>query len=150
MTTTLRWFVEIRNRLERIPVGLVQLAMRVAVGAMFFNAGLLKYRSWELTLLLFRDEYKVPLLDPALSARMATFNELTFSTLLILGLGTRAATLPLLGMITVIQAFVYPDAWNEHLLWASILVFLLTRGAGALSIDHFVARRFGVARLPHS
>ena len=29
-----------------------------------------------LTLLLFRDEYKVPLIDPALLAKMATFNEL--------------------------------------------------------------------------
>ena len=75
-------------------------------------------------------------------ARMATFNELTFSALLILGLATRVATLPLLGMIAVIQTFVYPDAWTEHLLWASILVFLLTRGAGALSLDQLVARRF--------
>jgi putative oxidoreductase len=47
-------------------------------------------------------------------------------------------------MIAVIQTFVYPQAWTEHLLWASILVFLLTRGAGALSLDHLVARRFGV------
>ena len=73
-------------------------------------------------------------------ARMATFNELTFSTLLILGLATRVATLPMLGMIAVIQTFVYPEAWIEHLLWASILVFLLTRGPGALSLDRLAER----------
>lgn len=132
--------------LDHVPLSLLQLLMRVGVGSVFFNAGLLKYRSWELTLLLFRDEYKVPLFDPALMARIATFNELTFSTLLFLGLATRLATLPFLGMIAVIQTFVYPNAWVEHLVWASILLFLLARGGGALSIDHLIARRFGVTR----
>lgn len=142
----MRWFDAVRRGLDRFPLPIVQLAMRIAVGAVFFNAGLLKYRSPELTVLLFRDEYKVPFFDPALMARMATFNELTFSTLLIVGLATRVATLPLLGMIVVIQTFVYPEAWTEHLLWASILVFLLTRGAGALSLDELLARRFRTHR----
>lgn len=146
----LRWFGPVRQGLGRFPLSPVQLAMRIALGAVFFNAGFLKYRSWELTLLLFRDEYKVPFMDPALAARMATFNELTFSTLLFLGLATRVATLPFLGMIAVIQTFVYPEAWTEHLLWASILVFLLTRGAGALSLDHLVARRFGAEQILHN
>lgn len=132
--------------LNRLPLSVMQLLMRVGVGSVFFNAGLLKYRSWELTLLLFRDEYKVPLFDPALMARIATFNELTFSTLLFLGLATRLATLPFLGMIAVIQTFVYPNAWVEHLVWSSILLFLLARGGGALSIDHLIARRIGLRR----
>ena len=72
--------------------------------------------------------------------RLATFNELTFSVLLIVGLATRIATVPLLGMIAVIQTFVYPQAWTEHLLWASILVFLLTRGPGELSLDYLIER----------
>jgi len=54
---------------------------------------------------------------------------------LVLGLGTRLATLPLLGMIVVIQTFVYPNAYAEHLTWASILLFLLTRGGGPWSLD---------------
>jgi putative oxidoreductase len=122
--------------------------MRIAVGSVFFRAGLLKYRSWEFTLLLFRDEYMVPFADPMLAARTATFNELTFSVLLFLGLGTRLATLPFLGMIAVIQTFVYPSAWNEHLVWTSILLLLLTRGGGggALSLDHLLSRRFGRTR----
>lgn len=136
----------IRQGLGRVPLSLLQLLMRIAIGSVFFNAGLLKYRSWEITLLLFRDEYKVPLFDPTLMARMATFNELTFSTLLFLGLATRLATLPFLGMIVVIQTFVYPNAWIEHLVWTSILLFLLTRGGGALSVDHLIARRVGPTR----
>ncbi len=67
--------------------------------------------------------------------------ELTFSTLLVVGLATRVATLPFLAMILVIQTFVYPQAWVEHLTWASILVFLLTRGPGAISLDHLIWRR---------
>ena len=133
--------------LNRVPLSVLQVLMRIGIGSVFFNAGLLKIRSWEVTLLLFRDEYKVPLLDPALVARVATFNELTFSTLLFLGLATRLATLPLLGMIAVIQTLVYPNAWNEHLVWASILLFLLARGGGALSIDHLIARRHGLSHL---
>jgi putative oxidoreductase len=89
---------------------------------------------------LFQDEYKVPLLDPLWAARLAAFNELTFSLLLIVGLATRVAILPLLAMVLVIQTFVYPQAWIEHLLWASVLIFLLTRGPGTLSIDHLLAK----------
>jgi putative oxidoreductase len=128
--------------LSCFPLSLIQLAMRIAVGAVFFNSGLLKINSWEFAIKLFEDEYKVPLLDPVWAARLATFNELTFPVLLFLGLATRLATLPLLGMILVIQIFVYPQAWTEHLLWTSILVFLLTRGPGALSLDHLIARYF--------
>lgn len=132
--------------LDRVPLSFLQLLMRVGVGSVFFKAGLLKYQSWDMTLMLFRDEYMVPVFDPALMARMATFNELTFSTLLFLGLATRLATLPFLGMLVVIQTFVYPAAWTEHLVWASILLFLLTRGGGAVSVDHLIGRRFGSGR----
>src|SRR2546428_13503049 len=106
---TLRvWFVSARERLARFPLSFIQLGMRFGVGLVFFNAGLLKYNSFEFAVKLFEDEYKVPVLAPALAARLAMFNELTFSMLLFLGLGTRIATLPLLGMISVIQLFVYP------------------------------------------
>ncbi|MGD9902752.1 MAG: DoxX family protein [Vicinamibacterales bacterium] len=132
--------------LDRVPLSFLQLLMRVGVGSVFFKAGLLKYQSWDMTLLLFRDEYMVPVFDPTLMARLATFNELTFSTLLFLGLATRLATLPFLGMLVVIQTFVYPNAWTEHLVWASILLFLLTRGGGAWSLDHLIARRVGSGR----
>jgi putative oxidoreductase len=135
-------FTCLREWLVRFPLSVIQLAMRIAVGSVFFNAGLLKINSWEFTIKLFEDEYKVPVLDPALAARLATFNELAFPILLFLGLATRFATLPLLGMITVIEIFVYPLAWTEHLTWASILVFLLTRGPGALSLDYLIERHF--------
>ena len=114
--------------------------MRIGVGMVFFKAGLLKYQSFEFAVKLFEDEYKLPFLAPAVAARMAMINELTTSTLLFLGLATRLITLPLFGMISVIQIFVYPSAWPDHVLWGSILVFLLTRGPGSLSIDYLIER----------
>src|SRR5215813_4198415 len=134
-----------RAALERIPLALIQLAMRIAVGAVFFNSGLLKINSCEFAIKLFEDEYKVPFIDPIWAARLAAFNELTFPVLLVLGLATRLATLPLLGMILVIQTLVYPQAWVDHLLWGSILVFLLSRGPGAISLDALIERRFSAS-----
>jgi putative oxidoreductase len=131
----------VRQFLSRFPLSVIQLGMRFGVGLVFFNAGMLKYNSFEFAVKLFEDEYKVPVLAPELAARLAMFNELTFSMLLFLGLGTRLATLPLLGMISVIQLFVYPTAWPDHLLWGSILIFLLTRGPGVLSVDYLIGRR---------
>jgi putative oxidoreductase len=130
----------VRSWLARFPLSIILLAGRIGVGATFFKAGLLKYGSWEFTVKLFEDEYRVPLLDPAVAARIAMVQELTIPILLFLGLATRIATMPLLGMIAVIQIFVYPNAYNDHLVWGSILVLLLTRGPGVFSLDHLIAR----------
>ena len=126
---------------ERFPLSLIQLGARLSVGAVFFNSGLLKYNSWEFAIKLFEDEYKVPLLDPTIAARLAMFNELVFPVFLFIGLATRLATLPLLGMTFVIEVFVYPMAWPEHLMWASLLVLVLTRGPGVFSLDHLIEQR---------
>lgn len=123
------------------PLALAQLAMRIGVGSVFFKAGLLKAQSFEFAVKLFEEEYKVPLLDPVLAARLAMTQELVLPVLLVLGVGTRIATIPLLGMIAVIQTFVYPNAWSDHLTWASILVFLALRGAGDLSVDAWLVQR---------
>ncbi|HEY7671571.1 MAG TPA: DoxX family protein [Gammaproteobacteria bacterium] len=127
------------ERLEHFPLSVIQLAMRIGVGAVFFRSGLLKVDSWEFTVQLFRDEYKVPLLDPVLAAQAATIVELAVPPLLFAGIVARLATLPLLGMIAVIQVFVYPNAWSDHLMWASALLLVLTRGAGVFSLDHVIA-----------
>jgi len=128
------------DRLARVPLSIHQLLFRLGVASMFMRAGMTKASSWESTVALFRDEYRVPVFPPEFVAIFATTFELGCSTMLILGLGTRLATLPLLGMIATIQIFVYPDAWPEHLVWGSILLFLLTRGPGAISLDHLIAR----------
>jgi putative oxidoreductase len=138
---------QLRNRLGRFPLSVILLAGRIGVGATFFKAGVLKYNSWEFGVRLFQEEYRVPLLAPEVAARMAMVQELTIPILLFLGLATRLATIPLLGMIAVIQIFVYPNAYNEHLVWGAILVLLLTRGPGVVSLDHLIARHWEQRRL---
>lgn len=128
----------ITDVLGRFPMSIVQVLFRLAVASVFVKAGLTKIASWELTVQLFADEYKVPVVAPEIAARMAATFELGCSVLLIAGLATRLATLPLLGMILTIQLFVYPGAYSEHLTWASILIFLLTRGAGPWSLDRLL------------
>jgi putative oxidoreductase len=126
--------------LGRFPTALLQLLFRISIAAVFWNSGLVKIASWQTTVSLFRDEYRVPVLPPELAASLAAGIELTCPVLLVLGLMARLATLPMLGMTIVIEAFVYPEDWVEHLTWASLLLFTLTRGAGALSIDHWLGR----------
>ena len=136
-----RWFVAARSVLDHVPMSLVQVAIRISIGSIFLNAGLLKVRSWEFAVKLFQDEYKLPLIDPEIGARLAAFNELVWPIFLFVGLATRIATLPLLAMDLVI-VYVYPDAWNEQLLWAGALGLLLIRGPGAISLDFLIEKGF--------
>ena len=124
-----------------MPQSLFTLAFRVAVGAVFFKSGLVKIQSWESTVGLFRDEYALPLLPPAVAAYLGTTAELVCPVLIVLGLFARLGATALFGMTMVIQFLVYPANWAEHLMWASLLAFIVSRGPGTLSIDHLIAGR---------
>ena len=128
-------FAEIFAVPERIPLSLVQLMTRIAVGHVFWASAQSKLASWPVTLQLFALEYRLPVLPPDVAASLATAAELSGSVLLFAGLLTRLAALQLLGVIAVIQLFVFPGNWPEHLLWASGLMLLLARGPGVLSLD---------------
>ena len=71
------------------------LSARLYVAQVFFLSGLTKLKDWEITLALFADEYKVPLLTPPVAAFMGTAGELVLPVLLALGLGSRVAALGL-------------------------------------------------------
>jgi putative oxidoreductase len=127
------------DHLERFPLSVLQLLFRVSIAALFWNSGLTKIASWQTTIVLFRDEYKVPFLPPELAATLAATVELSCPVLLVLGLATRLATLPMLAMTVVIEAFVYPEDWIEHLGWAAVLLLILTRGPGPIALDRWLA-----------
>jgi len=126
--------------LESFPLSALQFLLRLSIAVVFWDAGVVKVTSWQPTVALFANEYKVPLLPPEIAATLAATVELTCPVLLVLGLATRLASLPMLGMTFVIETFVYPDLWRIHLMWATILLFILTRGPGALSLDHLITR----------
>ncbi|RWL84261.1 MAG: DoxX family protein [Mesorhizobium sp.] len=129
-----------------IPFSLVQLAARVAVAHVFWQSAQSKLASWPVTLQLFANEYNLPFIDPSIAAPLATTAEITGSVLIFFGLFSRLAALMLLGVVAVIQIFVYPENWAEHLLWSSLLLLVLTRGAGVFSLDQVAELTLSASR----
>ena len=130
-----------------LPETLLLLVARVGVASIFWLSGRTKVEGaltlTDTTYELFRTDYALPLVDPEIAAHAATYSEHFFPILLVLGLGTRPAALALLGMTTVIEIFVYPDAWPTHLSWAGLLLPLIAKGGGTLSLDRLVDRALG-------
>lgn len=129
----------LRRAASRFPLSLIEFGMRFAVGATFFRSGLLKLQSFDTAIALFRDEYRLPLLPPELAAYLGTAVEMSAPVLLVLGIFARLGAATLLAMTLTIQFLVYPENWPEHLMWGSILAYVLSRGAGALSMDRVIA-----------
>jgi putative oxidoreductase len=129
---------------ESIPDSLLSLVARIAAGGVFWRSGQTKVEGLHIkdsTFFLFREEYMVPLLPPDIAAYMATISENVFSVLLIVGLASRLSAGALLGMTAVIQLFVYPGGWPEHILWATAFLVVVARGPGVVSLDHLLFGR---------
>jgi putative oxidoreductase len=127
---------------------LLNLALRLYVGWVFFKAGLAKVRDWDATLSLFRDEYQVPLLPPELAAASGAAGELALPLLLFAGLLTRPAALGLffvnlMAVISYPQLFGFecPAAINDHRYWGILLLAILAFGPGRFSIDALLGAR---------
>ena len=145
-----------------LPESLIALIARFSIAATFWKSGQTKIEGFAVNLVegsvnlgvpqltdsalaLFREEYRLPLLSPEVAAPMAAFAEHLFPVLILIGLATRFSALALLAMTLVIQLFVYPDAYPTHGVWAAVLLYLMARGPGRLSLDHFVASRYARA-----
>lgn len=148
---------------ERIPNTLIAFIARFSIAAVFWNSGQTKVQGFVVNLVsgefklgwpslsdsalaLFQDEYKLPFIPPELAAPMAATAEHVFPLLILIGLGTRFSALALLGMTLVIQLFVYPGAYATHGTWAAVLLYLMARGPGNLSVDHWLASRHAAIR----
>lgn len=123
---------------------LFNLAVRLYVANVFFRAGLVKIESWSTTLMLFENEYAVPVLPPELAAYLGTAGELVLPVLLVLGLGGRFAALGLF-ILNAVAVISYPDlsegGLKDHILWGWLLAFIFFTGAGRLSFDAWLQRR---------
>ncbi|WLH11603.1 DoxX family protein [Pseudomonas hefeiensis] len=145
--------------LDKIPHSLIAFVGRFSIAAVFWKSGQTKIeglaidlvdgtfqlglpRLADSTIPLFKSEYALPLLSPALAAHLAAVAEHVFPVLILFGLATRFSALALLGMTITIQLFVYPAAYPTHGTWAAVLLYLMARGPGKLSIDHLIARRY--------
>ena len=103
------------------------LALRIYVARVFFLSGLTKLHDWSITLALFRNEYHVPLLPPAMAALLGTGAELGLPVLLVPGLGTRFAAVALFAF-NIVAAISYPAlsaaGLKDHVLWGALLLVL--------------------------
>ena len=150
-----QWFI---GRLTCIPDAWIALIARLSMAAVFWQAGQTKVQGFVVDIVnaevhlgwprlsdsviaLFMDEYRLPFISPSVAAPMAAFGEHLFPLMLVLGLATRFSALAMLGMTLVIQLFVYPGSYATHGTWAAALLFLMARGPGKLSLDHWIALR---------
>lgn len=130
------------SALERIPYTLVAIPLRFALATVFWNAAMTHLANWQATMYLFENDYRLPFLAPHPAAYLAVAIETTTPVLLAIGILTRVASALLLGMVVVIEVFVYPQAWPTHVQWAAMLFVLLARGPGLFSVDGWIRRRF--------
>lgn len=154
----LRVINTIHTGLSRIPDSLIAIVARFSIAAVFWKSGQTKIEGIAIDIVagdfqlgwpqlsdsavsLFENEYQLPLLPPEWAAMAAASAEHLFPILLLLGLATRLSAFALLIMTLTIQLFVYPSAYPVHGVWAAVLLFLMAKGGGWLSLDHWLAQR---------
>lgn len=162
MNTLARWIETAIAWCARIPHSPIALLARFSIAAVFWKSGQTKIEGLSIDIVdgtfhfgwphlsgsavaLFRDEYKVPLLSPELAASLAAVAEHVLPVLLLIGLATRFSALGLIVMTAVIQIFVYPGAYPTHGVLGAVLLYLVARGPGGVSIDHGLARHYRFA-----
>jgi len=127
---------------------LVALGARWYVSWQFLKSGWIKLNSWDSTIYLFENEYHTPVLSPHVAAVAGTFGELFFPTLLVLGIVSRLGAIGLFAVnamavisyANVLLAEGFEAALAQHVLWGSILVYLMVYGPGKLSLDYLLTR----------
>lgn len=152
----------INNRSEavfkKLPESLVLLVARFAIASVFWKSGQTKIDGFSLDIIamkvelglprltestgfLFEHEYNLPLIPHMIAAVLATLAEHILPILILSGLFTRLAGFGIAGMTLVIQLFVYPEAYPTHATWLAIALLLMYKGAGTVSLDHWLAKR---------
>ncbi len=148
MNTILRFFL---GNTEAPPTVLL---IRIAVGLIFFTQGILKYIDPNMGVVRFT---RIGFPHPYLTAHFVGTFEVLCGILLLLGLWTRLASIPLLIVITTAiattkvpelfranQGFWYTvsDARTDFAMFCC-LVFLISAGGGKWSMDGMLAKRTG-------
>lgn len=128
---------------------LFALGARLYVSWQFLKSGYLKVTSWDSTLYLFENEYHTPVLSPQVAAVAGSFGELFFPTLLVLGFAGRLSAIGLfavnaMAVISYSQVLLAEGseaAFGQHILWGTLLVFLIVYGPGNYSLDYLLNRK---------
>lgn len=129
------------------PVG--DLLARIWIAKVFFQSGLTKIASWQVTLMLFSTQYQVPLLPPEIAAYLGTAAELILPVLLLVGLGGRIMIL-IFFVYNLICVISYNFLWtpqgtmglDQHICWGLLLAMLMFHGPGRISLDYLFLKRY--------
>ena len=151
LATTFAPLTRIRASLDRFPgpqsalCALILLIARAYLFYVFFLSGLTKLHDWDTTVLLFTEEYKVPLLPPALAAALGTMGELVFPSLMLAGIAPRLAAAGLF-FVNVVAAISYwanlsASAIEFHFVWGVLIALVATVGPGWLAAQTLWERR---------
>ncbi len=132
-------YLKIIQLLEKYCLPILLFYIRFWMAKIFWYSGLSKIDSWQSTLYLFKDMYKVPYIPPEIAAYLTTSAELICPILLFFGIATRLAVIPML-IITAVIDFTYLDIL-EHNYWAMLLGIILLYGPGKISIDHIISKQ---------
>jgi len=141
-----RLALNVLRRLDFLP----PLLARFVIGFVFVNTGWGKLHSLD-HLIQYFTELKIPF--PQIQAPFVAGIEFVCGGLVLVGLATRFAAFPLVGtMVVAIATALWPDldGLNDLLgraefLYIVLLVGLIVRGAGAVSIDALLAKRIDAA-----
>lgn len=131
--------------IDKFASPLFMFFIRFWMASIFWYSGLTKISNWDSTLYLFQYVYHVPDLSPALAAYLSTLVELICPVLLVLGLMSRLAVIPMLVTTAVIQLTYLKLI--DHTYWAILLGMILVNGPGTFSVDCFLKKKLSsVAR----
>ena len=125
--------------LEKFFLPIILFLIRLQMASIFWYSGLSKISDWSAALYIFKYEYKVPHIPSELAAHLSTTIELSTPILLVTGLMTRLACVPMLFMAIVIQ-FTYIKS-SENIYWMLLLGTLICQGPGKISIDYLIRAR---------
>ena len=141
-TATLAPFTRIRAVFDRFAgpqsglCSLILLIARAYLFYVFFRSGLTKLHDWDTTVLLFTEEYKVPLLPPMLAAALGTFGEIVFPSLMLIGIVPRLAAAGLF-----YWANLSASAIEFHFVWGVLIAIVATVGPGWLALQTLWQRK---------
>ena len=145
-TTMLTLRTRALGLLQRISTWLPALLLRATIGTIFASTGWGKVHNLDKVTAFFT-ELKIPM--PHLNAIVVGWSELICGSLLVLGLATRFAVLPLIvSMIVAILTAKLPDVHGvldlvtaEEFLYLMVLMAIGILGPGKASIDRFIAEK---------
>lgn len=138
--------------LNRLGEWLAPLGLRGLLAYEFWESGLEKWRgeNWFADI---QGQFPFPFnfVPPEISWQIATWSELVGPVLLLLGLGTRFASLSLILLTLVAWASVHAgngynvcdNGFKLPLMYLVMFTPLLLSGPGKCSLDHWLARRAG-------